>query len=294
MTADDTLTTPTNVLGSTSFTQSRIQPTAVEAPAPGKPNSLGSLVRIALCTTTADFEGIAEIELLNFPGPNTHDTTVTEAGTLHLMSLAAHPFRPALLEKGFSPRLWPDYRTTVSRRQKMAADRTSIFLKASVDDEETGKERIVAMAWLTSPAAYKASQRTWIHLLKSELLHPVVDGVWNRVFDQADGTDFGIIDVYKKEVRRVRNNVMGDKPYFALEMFAVHPSCQGRGAGRALLQHCIGLPADQKIPMILESTAAGYPFYVTNAFKVVERGHVEYCRKSYEWPVMVWKLSTLG
>lgn len=77
-------------------------------------------------------------------------------------------------------------------------------------------------------------------------------------------------------------------------MFAVHPSCQGRGVGRALLQHCIGLAAAEKTPLILESTAAGYPFYVANAFKVVDRGHVEYIRNSYEWPVMVWKLSTLG
>lgn len=216
MNANDTLTLPSNVFGSTSFTPSRIEPTAVETSSPEKSNSLGSLVKIGLCTTTADFEGIAEIELLNFPGANGHDTTSTEAGTLHLMSRAAHPFRPALLEKGFPPRYWPDFQTTVSRRQKMALDRTSMFLKASVIDEESGKERIVAMAWLTVPAAYKASQRTWLHLFKNELLHPVVDGFWKRVFDQADGTDFGIISVYKKEVGRVRDIVMSDKPYFAL------------------------------------------------------------------------------
>ncbi len=51
-------------------------------------------------------------------------------------------------------------------------------LKASVDDEKTGKEKVVAIAWLTAPAAYKASQRTWLHLFKIELLHPVVDGVF--------------------------------------------------------------------------------------------------------------------
>jgi len=176
----------------------------------------------------------------------------------------------------------------------MALDRTSMFLKASVDDEKTGKERVVAIAWLTAPAAYKASQRTWLHLFKNELLHPVVDGVSSRIFDQCDGTDWGMIDVYKKEVGRMRGSLMDDKPYFALEMFAVHPSCQGRGVGKRLLQHCIELAASEKIPFILESTAVGYSFYLASGFKVVERSHIEYHGNSYEWPVMVWKLSTLG
>ncbi len=315
MSARGTLALRSNVLGSTSFTPSRIQPTVAETTTPGSAtsNSLGSLVRIGTCVTNDDFEGFAEIELLNFPGKDAHDTTITEAGTLHRMSSVAHPVRSALLQSGFSPRWWPDFQTTASRRQNMALDRTSVFLKASVDDEKTGKEKVVAIAWLTAPAAYKASQRTWLHLFKNELLHPVVDGVSSRIFDQCDGTDWGMIDVYKKEVGRMRGSLMDDKPYFALcviplslmpfayeynliarEMFAVHPSCQGRGVGKRLLQHCIELAASEKIPFILESTAVGYSFYLASGFKVVERSHIEYCGSRYEWPVMVWKLSTLG
>ncbi len=66
------------------------------------------------------------------------------------------------------------------------------------------------------------------------------------------------------------------------------------GGGKRLLQHCIELAASEKIPFILESTAVGYSFYLASGFKVVERSHIEYHGNSYEWPVMVWKLSTLG
>jgi len=290
MTSNQTLSLPSNILGSTAFTSSRNQPHAADTLGTVKANSLGSLVKIGRCVTKDDFEEIAEIELLNFPGHTFHDTTVTEAGTLHRLSTAVHPFRPALLHGGFSPRHWPDFHTTVSRRQKMALDRSSLFFKASVNDEQTGKERIVAMAWLTVPASYKASQRTWLHLFKNELLHPVVDGVSSRVFDQCDGTDWGLIDVYKKEVGRMRGSLMGDKQYFAIEMFGVHPSYNGRGVGKVLLQCCMDLATSEKLPLMLESTALGYPFYLANGFKVFERSRVEYCGNSYEWPVMVWKI----
>ncbi|KLO13393.1 hypothetical protein SCHPADRAFT_940421 [Schizopora paradoxa] len=261
---------------------------------PGRTKSkdtLGSSVKITTCKTIEELEGTTEVELLNFPSLGALDSKSNHPSGLQRLTAALHPLRLPLQKEGVPPRLWPDFRTTLAQRERSLIDRTTIILKATMKEEESGLEKVVAMAKLTVPPFYKANQRSWMDRMKSELLHPIVDSLSSRVCEHYDGTNRSVEEIYLPEIRKKRDEVMRGRECFELELFAVHPSCHRRGVGKVLLQHCLSLADSWDAPLILESTSKGYPFYIANGFKVVSRSRVEYEGNVYEWPVMLWEPS---
>ncbi|EZF31327.1 hypothetical protein TMEN_5795 [Trichophyton mentagrophytes] len=68
----------------------------------------------------------------------------------------------------------------------------------------------------------------------------------------------------------VRKRRMGGKPHVLLNLLAVHPDCQRRGIGGALLKH--GLEEAKKLgmPVWLEASPEGFPLYKAHGFEIVE------------------------
>jgi len=101
----------------------------------------------------------------------------------------------------------------------------------------------VGMAMLTVPPSYKATQRTWLHQIKSGLVYPVVDSLSVLLSES-----WSAKEVHRAEIRKKRNEVMGDGDFFVLDLFPVHPSCHRRGVGKVLLQYCISLATSWNTP----------------------------------------------
>lgn len=192
----------TEVVASTSAPPQSFQPTSTPSQA--------SSIRVSRCTSTADLEAVSEIELLSFPGTNAADR----------LSTLLHPFRPALIRTGVSPRHWPDFQTTVLRNWKALLAGRNVLIKAEID-VDTQTPKVVGMALISLPteaAAAGRARRTWKEKLLGDYVYPAVDGVRTRVWSTAstDGTDMRFMKVYKEEVARRRLEVMADREYFSM------------------------------------------------------------------------------
>lgn len=201
--------TPTSSIGGLYFCPEQ------QANTPSK-DKLGSSVKITTCKTLEDLEGATEVELLNFPCLGALDSDSNEPSGLQRLSAALHPLRLPLQKGGISPRLWPDFQTTLSKREKSLVDTTTIILRASMIEDQTGHEKVVAMAMLTVPPSYKSNQRSWMNRVKSGIFDPVVDSVYSRLCDQYDGTDRSVEEVYRREIRKKRDEVLGGRDGFEL------------------------------------------------------------------------------
>lgn len=67
----------------------------------------------------------------------------------------------------------------------------------------------------------------------------------------------------------------------------MHPDCQRRGVGAALLAHCTALSDAAGVPMLLESSEAGRALYASRGFTMVRMSRMEYGGAVASWPVMV-------
>jgi len=64
------------------------------------------------------------------------------------------------------------------------------------------------------------------------------------------------------------------EPHWYLYNVGVAPRAQGRGAGRLLVEHVLGLAAPERTPVYLETqNGANLPFYRRMGFEVVDRRH---------------------
>jgi len=123
--------TPSSSIGGLYFCSEGLS----DNPGHTKPNdNLGSSVWITTCKSNEDPEGTTEVEPPSFPGLAAHETVPdgptrpsTKAERGHTSS------RLALQNGGISPRLWPDFNTMCSRREKSLIDKTTIVLKAESD-----------------------------------------------------------------------------------------------------------------------------------------------------------------
>lgn len=71
------------------------------------------------------------------------------------------------------------------------------------------------------------------------------------------------------------------------ELLVVHPDCQRRGVGAALLAHCTALADAAGVPMLLESSQVGRALYASRGFERVRMSRMEYGGAVASWPVMV-------
>lgn len=79
------------------------------------------------------------------------------------------------------------------------------------------------------------------------------------------------IGIFKRaiDVSLEANRALGSTldRYVYLELLAVLPEAQGTGVGVALLQECMDLARANGVPLYLESSVLGYPFYKRRGFE---------------------------
>lgn len=88
----------------------------------------------------------------------------------------------------------------------------------------------------------------------------------------------------------------GFKRFVYVQVLAVSPDHQGHGVGKALINHAKGLAKREGVPLYLESTKAGYGFYLHEEFedskndtKLIDDGKVV-----WQAPGMLWYPKTLN
>ncbi|CAK4032625.1 acyl- N-acyltransferase [Lecanosticta acicola] len=75
-----------------------------------------------------------------------------------------------------------------------------------------------------------------------------------------------------------------------LQYLMVHPKAQGYGVGHKLLQWGLDAAAQLGMPMILESSLAGHPFYLKHGFRVLKTIRIDDDpEKAYDMPLMVYE-----
>lgn len=74
-----------------------------------------------------------------------------------------------------------------------------------------------------------------------------------------------------------------------LQYLMVAPKAQGHGVGHRLLQWGLDVAAQLELPVILESSLAGYLFYLKRGFKVMKEIRIDANpQKTYNMPLMVY------
>ncbi|KAH8110148.1 hypothetical protein DFH11DRAFT_1805156 [Phellopilus nigrolimitatus] len=167
------------------------------------------------------------------------------------------PFRAPLPRAGVPPRLRPEFEGTMRRRrQGLCVD--ALLFKAVLTDA-SGVEHVVVMK----------------ERVLSDYVYPAVDSVRERMWQEVDGVNREVMKVFREVQIKTREDVLGEQDYFTCDLF-VHPSIQRRGAGSALLAHCVKIADAARAPLVLEAAPASVPLYAAYGFVTLTTMRVMY------------------
>ncbi|RMZ71749.1 acyl- N-acyltransferase [Pyrenophora seminiperda CCB06] len=101
--------------------------------------------------------------------------------------------------------------------------------------------------------------------------------------------------MFRACLEKRKKEILGNRPHVYLNMLHTNPNHQGRGAGGLLLNSCIKRADELRLPIYLESSAAGHRFYQNRGFKDVEVCPVDFRPFGgplHEQPLMLYEPST--
>jgi len=172
------------------------------------------------------------------------------------------------VRSGAHPRHWPDFQASIDSFEKGVRE-GKVMVMAVVEDASApvptvgptilygrgeqsrgtvtinGVTGVAAgLVKLRPPAHVRRallSSRTTADRLWGDYVSPVAKKFKQAVYgEEATGTDFRFLSLFKGEMERVRKERASDDDWL-LELLFVHPAYQGHGVARALLQHCQAL-----------------------------------------------------
>ncbi|EJD08457.1 uncharacterized protein FOMMEDRAFT_151320 [Fomitiporia mediterranea MF3/22] len=222
-----------------------------------------------------------------------------------------YPFRADLMRRGIPPRRWPDFDSTLRRREETLNDKKTVMIKAeiTVNSKDGSRNVPIGMAVLRlpefgqSPVASRSSNMFAVGVHKV-YLKPILGKLSKQLTGfKVDGTDLSFLKTFLAEVHRGRVEVGSDllhgKPHALLEVLFVHPAYRRLGAGTALLQHCFALakvPAENGpsigLPIISEASSTTMPLYLRLGFRDIMHRRMGYGRETFEWSVMLRELES--
>lgn len=183
------------------------------------PSSYSSPLVSRVCK--ADLPSLVEAELYTFSGTDFDKDRLARR---------IHPFHPDLIRKGIPAHRWPDFVPTIQRREKALKNKQVVMIKAEViihsqeesimevDGEESmGHKIAIGMAWFSLPKIVPLPVTSQRHLasipkLSGMYLRPDLDRLeailWPE--ENADGTDYTFLKLFKVEVACARKEVARD------------------------------------------------------------------------------------
>ncbi|OJJ84639.1 GNAT family N-acetyltransferase [Aspergillus glaucus CBS 516.65] len=100
------------------------------------------------------------------------------------------------------------------------------------------------------------------------------EGQWPR------GSDPTLCERFFGSMAAKREEYMGSKPHYYLDMLGTHPSHNGKGIASMLLKWGLDRADNDGVPVFLSASPAGKPMYERRGFRVVQEeevagGHVQ-------------------
>ncbi|UKZ74460.1 hypothetical protein TrVFT333_002129 [Trichoderma virens FT-333] len=124
-----------------------------------------------------------------------------------------------------------------------------------------------------APRGTQSAHDFWTASLSAEIRdgHNHFLSVWDDSSSPETEGDQEFSVFFFGRLGEMHHEAMGERPHWYLELLAVKPQYQGKGAASLMLRYGVNKADEDKVECFLDASPAGQPIYERYGFRVVQR-----------------------